>query len=313
MEGVVASTDDEEQIKWFDAMDALLVTASSLPLMWSRIGHATNFVVKLATQCRHPDAQWICSLFPVPDYDIVHTTWQDVMEAQGDDPRALSYLWATTLNPRLLERAAELGYAPAQAAFSSKRDVPAGSGFLWAERAAAQGDRRGMYLLAGRYMFGAGCKKDDVKAAALYQRAGELGDMKAVVRYGEVSFGELDWRRYRVWAAVFRRRFIFPEMLRGLRKLLPLFKAGLHGRILFEAAPDVRAAVCGGLMSYADDAKFEAIFSVYEACRARAREGVKWWSLAARRLPVVKDIRVKIAKILWEEAWGWNEKTEQTA
>jgi TPR repeat protein len=87
------------------------------------------------------------------------------MEAQGDDPRALSYLWATTLNPRFLERAAELGYAPAQAAFSTK--CGAAGGVMWAERAVAQGDRRGMYLLAERYMFGAGCEKDAVKGAAL--------------------------------------------------------------------------------------------------------------------------------------------------
>jgi hypothetical protein len=81
MEGVAPPTDDEEQIKWFDAMDALLVTASSRPLMWTRVGRATDFVVKLATQCRHPDALWFSSLFPVPaEFDVVHTTWQDVMD-----------------------------------------------------------------------------------------------------------------------------------------------------------------------------------------------------------------------------------------
>jgi hypothetical protein len=39
----------------------------------------------------------------------------------------------------------------------------------------------------------------------------------------------------------------------------------------------------------------------------RAREAIKCWSMAGRRVGVVKDMRVMISKMAWEEAWRWGQ------
>ncbi len=65
------------------------------------------------------------------------------MAEQGEDPRALFIRSRWANDKALKQRAAEMGYAPAQADWA--HDCPvAAEQVLWAEKAVAHGDRHGI-------------------------------------------------------------------------------------------------------------------------------------------------------------------------
>jgi hypothetical protein len=156
--------------------------------------------MRLARKCQHPDAVWFSSLFPA-GVAVTDRRVAEVMREQGDDPRALLLLWKakqrlyrrevmasrdaviTAPTNELLLRAAEMGYAPAQAdaAHEFFRE-PGGEGFRWAQRATAAGDHRGMFMLGHCYYEGHGCAKDGAKALELFRDAAILGDSMRSMR-----------------------------------------------------------------------------------------------------------------------------------
>jgi hypothetical protein len=71
--------DNEEQLKWWDVIDALGVA-------WDVV-HVKE-AVEMARECRHPEAQWVASLFPV-DEAVTVPRFQEVMREQGEDARAM--------------------------------------------------------------------------------------------------------------------------------------------------------------------------------------------------------------------------------
>jgi hypothetical protein len=102
-----------------------------------------------------------------------------VMEAQGEDPRAL-YLRDTRLdveNGALLRRAAEMGFAPAQYALGSQRSRRRYflEGTEWLEKAAAQGYRVALFSKACSMLRQEGIER----ALPLLQMAAALHDPNA--------------------------------------------------------------------------------------------------------------------------------------
>ncbi len=88
-------------------------------------------------------------------------------------------------------------YAPAQA--DLVQFLQDEEKFVWAERAAAQGNRAGVVELAGMYLKGEHCEKDVAKAIALFKEAAEWKSSEAMYMYGKLAFGKRDWERYRFW------------------------------------------------------------------------------------------------------------------
>jgi hypothetical protein len=188
--------DSDEHNKWRNALDAMSYRGFERGL-------------QLARKCHHPDAEWFSSFFPagvpVTDEDVV-----DAMREQGNDPRAL-FLFGMAqgriFNERderarteeidspsneLLFRAADMGYAPAQADASlactgSLQKLE--QGYRWAKSSAALGDHRGMAMLAQYLSLGRGCDRDKVAAMDLYEKAARLGDSSAQYTYGRKGFG----------------------------------------------------------------------------------------------------------------------------
>jgi hypothetical protein len=109
-EGASSAVDVAEQIKWFDVLDALGNRRGKID--------ATN-ELRMVRECRHPDALWLASLLP-SDVTLSCERLHEVMVAQGEDPRAVCVSWLIgMLDDRVsLQRAAETGYAPAQAQLS---------------------------------------------------------------------------------------------------------------------------------------------------------------------------------------------------
>jgi hypothetical protein len=174
-----AVVDRTELIKWWDAKDVLLGR-------WLEADVEKG--LKMARECRHPDAQWLASLF-LEGVAWTHQQMAEVMREQGDDPRAL-YLFLLLSRTMQLEheslwRSAEMGYAPAQAALSiclsgENRDNEC---LFWARRAEAQGDREGMFRLGLCYGRGTGCAQDTGKSIALFKEAATLGCPPAMVTH----------------------------------------------------------------------------------------------------------------------------------
>ncbi len=184
-----AAQDRAELVKWWDILDA-------------HSEDTCQNTVRRARENRHPDAVWLASLFPG---DISELGWRQVravLEAQGSDARAL-FLVAPLEAAGALWRAAELGYAPAQAAMALE-DVSRMAKFEWAEKAAAQGDRLGLRLLGEFLRDGVGCARDEAKSVAALTEAAELGDGNAQFVLG-CDLAPRDWRRYRWWGPVGRQ------------------------------------------------------------------------------------------------------------
>jgi TPR repeat protein len=305
--------DSDEQIKWRNTLDAVALEGLEEAML-------------LARACNHPDAVWFCSLFPagvpVTDRDMV-----DVMRQHGDDPRALLLLWKAEhvieLLPHsnaLLLRAAEMGYAPAQADAALELFLePGGEGFRWAERAAAAGDRRGMFALAQHLSEGRGCESDGGKAFELYRDAARSGDACAQFAYGRRGFELLDWERYH-WYALAARAGNSDAViaLTDATVLIPLFESGELARILHIVGPVFRAHVTNRVsfrLCVGDSflEQYQRVIALYDAMAERAKEAMRCWSVIGRRVGLVKDVRVMIAKMLWEEAWQWSEDKKGAA
>ncbi len=300
-----------ELIKWWDALESIC---------WSDFEEA----LAMARECRHPDAQWLASLFPV--CIAVRRTRKRVLEvlaAQGEDGRALFLAWifgADTLN-----RAAQLSYPPAQTHYGRRKSTnDPFCAFAWWQEAASQGDRAAMKLLGDCYYNGRGCKpkrRHIPMAIALYKEAAELGYIHAQKSYGTVAFGAHDWERYYWWAKALQRLeargFKNYDFVEGLCELLLSFENGECGRIVFAVAPTLRVCLGDNEESMFEVTyrptqieKLRRVIKWYEVILDRARRAMDCWSVVGRRLHLARDVRAVIAKIAWEEAWQWGEKRE---
>jgi hypothetical protein len=137
--------DKADLIRWWDALDQLAGSYSptNIPLG-----------LRLARRCQHPDAQWLSSLFPDSDSAVTKDEMLRVMQGQGEDLRAMhirgSLLRCDDFAKDLLQRAAELGYAPAQAAMAAPGAKSLFSGRSGRRRRATEEDCCGLGNVCGK-------------------------------------------------------------------------------------------------------------------------------------------------------------------
>ncbi len=139
--------------------------------------------------CKHEDAKWLASLFTdgVPETSEEART---MFLEQSRDARAMYFSGCLggRMDPEnfnLVEKAAHLGYGPAQAFLAG---WSCSERFEWAQKAAAQQDRDGLLLLASCYFGGIhACQKDVSKALLLYREAAELENPMAQWDYGQLA------------------------------------------------------------------------------------------------------------------------------
>jgi hypothetical protein len=301
MESVEEPCDRAELIKWMRALD----------VMDARSDTEIKRALQMARECRHPDAQWLMAL--LPDYDVRATRQPmlDVLEAHRDDPRALHLAWKIgyTSSHDSLRRAAEMGYAPAEADMCTITTGP--EGFTWSERAAAKKNRRGMYMLACSLRQGNLCEKDEARAMELFKESAELEYPLSLVMCGKVGFYDYEWERYVFLARAALAGWASPFCY-GVESLLPSFENGASSRILHTVAPYIRKNIdVEKKLVFGDDSfddripLFLRVVELHEAMLRRAKEAVVCLGLVTLRLGVVKDVRVMIGKMAWEDAWRW--------
>jgi TPR repeat protein len=293
-----------DEVKWWDALETAIGTCAKQELEKG---------LQLIRECRHPDAQWMAALLPPPGTPMTKALVQEAMRKQGDDPRALYLLYMfgtkfTNIDAR--KRAAAMGYAPAQAICAPFADSEAES-FSLAEKAAAQGDRSGLYRLGELLLNGSGCTADRARALEVLKRAATLGHERAQIRYGELAFADENWERH-YWLGIAARRGLGNSFFSAMLRFLPSFENIEHGRILHTMATVLLGGIDEVRDMRLDEAEvkeaIERVLELHDAMLERARRAVDCWSMAAQRRGVVKDMRVVIAKMAWEEPWRWGEK-----
>ena len=298
--------DREELIKWHDVLDSMARRYENGPVDW----------VKRARECRHPTAVWFSSLFPAGDAPVTKDQVVAAVAGIEDDPRALfirirvadRYSFAPQM---LLRRAAELGYAPAQA-YLAYQLMGTEEGLVLAERAAAQGDRMGMFILAQCCLKGEGCLKDEVRGRWLLREAAELRQPEAMYELSKTLPEGPE--RYRLLGLAAARGHeeaaLWLQMAAGAHcekirepqsaMLVFLVSQACEGHV------DVISGTVFGSAMMADDCK-----GIQLACERHrewsgcAKRAVECWIAVGRRLGVVRDVRQLIARLVWAEPWAW--------
>jgi hypothetical protein len=272
-----------ESIKWQDAQDELM----------RRPTPDIDRGLRIARDCRHPDA----SLFPA-GVSVTGEDMKRVMRAQGDDVRAL-FLRG---DGAACARAAELGYAPAQA-YRAWWALDAKSVEL-AQRAASQSHRVGLTALGCSLLGGEGCAKNPEQAMVLLRAAADLEHAFALFWCSYIARGKTSEKHF--W---FGRLDYRPLYAREVFELVPLFEKGEHCRLLQIAARMFRKVIryteTGDPIVTHSLPKIRRVIQLHESMVERVITAIDCWSVVARRIGVVKDIRVVIGKIVWDEAWAW--------
>ena len=300
-----------ELFKWLDVRDTLLGANERKQDIAAALA--------LARDCKHPDAEWLASIFEGKDV----STEEDVREVFlccENDACALCFAWWLAEDRwsdlTLLRRASEMGNAFAcsrlcnQVLYINKEEA-----FRLAQLAANQHERDGLFLLGRCFHDGRGCEQDLNLAKENFLIAAELGDVFAAVDYGCLR-GESDPARWIWWERAALRGWANPfldffskqvkEFFSGSGTAAVVFLIGraLKGNIDMEKKEMFGASY--NFDSWIGPSK-QAV-SFYDSQIKSARLAVDAWTLVSTRLLMIKDMRICIGKMIWEGRFEANYK-----
>ena len=289
-----------ELFKWLDVRDTLLGQNYK--------EQGIEKALRLARDCKHPDAVWLTSIFEGTNVSTIDEA-SNVFLLHENDARALSLSWQ--LKDRregdlsLLRRAAEMGCAFACATLCGELfyDMEE-EAFLLAKRAAVQHERDGFNVLGWSYRNGRA--RDVNLAKENYLIASELGHIMAANNYA-LMLRLTDSDRW-LWlsrAAVHGQPYYFigsfAEQVHqfnssGSGSSYALFCIGwaLKGRINLE-----KKELFGRGHPFFDFVVGPAnqAVSFYESQVKAAHLAVFTWTHIGIRNRIVKDLRVLIGKM----------------
>ncbi len=271
----------------------------------------------LARDCKHPDAEWLTSIFEGKDVSTKEEA-KEVFLLSQDDARAICFAWCLTDDREedlsRLRRAAEMGNAFACSTLcrecweESKEEA-----FRLAQLATSQHERDG-FDWAGYFFFkGVGCEKNLKFGKENLLIAAELGHIFSADFISDM-FDKSDPARW-IWlgrAALRGSPFSFlnsfseqvEEYLTGSENAVIVFLIGLalKGNI------DVEKKQIFGkkydFESWIGPANKAASF--YSSQIYCARLAVDTWALVGTRLHLIKDMRIYIGKLIWEARFEAN-------
>jgi len=296
-------TTNRQDLLWYRVRDTLLGRNS--------VQQSIELALELSATCKHPDAVWLTQLFVGKCVSSKEDARAVLLEEGKCDIQAMSFaaLIEFPWSPDVLrlQRAATAGHAFAQAWCAGQAIHPT-ERFKFASQAVQQYERDGFYELGHCYQFAIGCSQDLVKAKENFMVASKLGHVKAMVSCGHI-LDSLDPQRF-FYLGLAAARGCTEPFLSELRDQLNVFESSsayssssmfaigkaLSGHVcvekkeLFgERVP--RALVVGGKRAV----KF------YSVQWRISRQIVDTWTLVGLRNGVVKDIRIQIGKIIWED------------
>jgi hypothetical protein len=307
-----------ELVKWLDALEHTMTAVLSEERM--SLSGALNKTLRLARQCRHPDAVWLTSLFPEDGVRVTRDDFMQELSTQEDDPRAVFFRCALCMghDPGRqggLRRAAKAAYAPAlrfraellrrkaerEGREEGERKMLRRKAARAMGHAARAGDRDAMFVHAAAWLK---MGPANLKAVAQLHEAANLGQLDAML----VVAGVDPKLHMQERVSIFKRALScdFPKVSRKIGER-------------FERKPTLVLAfalggACHGMLE-SEQANFfgEPIFppslrdaeKVFLSACEKAAAAVECWIGVARRLGVVRDLRRVIAKLLWRDRHTW--------
>lgn len=295
-----------ELFKWLDVRDDTL-----------SYEHGITKAVALARNCKHPDAEWLVSVFEGKDVST-EAEVKKVLLSHQTDARSLCFAWFLSDDREkdlpLLRRAAEMGNAFACSTLC--REVKKENGeeaFRLAQLAAAQRERDGFFELGSCFYRGVGCDRNLNMAKENLLVAAELGHVEAGSWLSNI-LDECDPARM-IWSVKVALRGIPNSFLDSFANQVEQFFSGsgnssivflighaLKGNIDMEKQLIFgRPFVFDSLLGPANQA-----VSFYDSQIKSARLAVDTWTLVATQLHLIKDMRIYIGKMIWEARFEAN-------
>lgn len=211
--------------------------------------------MQLAETCEHPEAQWLCgkSEVHVKGHQIYFASKINFTQERIEDE----------FDKKCIEQSALLDHPFGNVCFSMLCSIQRNSllKFEHAEKAALQGDRDGMFCLAGCYYRGYGCVMDESKAIDLFYMSAKLGNIHAMLSLGSL-LKPVDDASGSYWIG---KAFYYSVV-----KDPDLYKYYEYRRYYMHQ------------------------LNMY-------RKMVDTWTLVGMRCNVVKDVRIMIARKIWKQ------------
>ncbi len=299
-----------ELFKWLDVRDTLLgrnfkkqdVTAA----------------LTLARDCKHPDAEWLTSIFEGRDVSTEEGA-RKVFQNCENDARALCFAWFMTEDREddltLLRRSSEMGNAFARSTLCRQVwDENQVESFRLGQLAAAQHERDGLFGLGYALCEGIGCEKDLNLAKEIFFVAAELGHVWAAAEFGDM-LGEFDPFRWLWWGRASLRGLPLPFLSSFSKQVKQFFFSGsgnatvvfLIGRALKGNIDMEKKGIFGNTNNFDSviGRAYQAV-SFYFSQIKYARLAVDTWTLVSTRLHLIKDMRIYIGKMIWEARFEAN-------
>ncbi len=298
-----------ELFKWLDVRDTLLGQNCK--------EQDITAALALARDCKHPDAEWLTSIFEGKDVST-----RNVFLSFENDTRALCFAWYLSYNRpsdlALLRRASEMRYAFACSTLIDQ--VLRGNeeeGFRLAQVAASQHERDGFYWLGCCFRDGMiGCEKDFNLAKQNLLIAAQLGHLRAADAYGHL-LGEFDPACW-IWlerAALGGWPVYFLELFS--KQVEEFFSGSGNGTVVFVIGRALKGNIDTEKQEIFESRWFVFDFLIGPANQAvlfyssqikAARLAVDTWTRVATRLHLIKDMRIYIGKMIWEARFEANYK-----
>ncbi len=310
-----------ELLKWLDVRDTFLGENEKK----QNITKALN----LAQHCKHPSAVWLTSIFDGKEVSTKEEARKVFLLYQ--DARSLCFAWWLSDDQEadlpLLDRASEMGYAFASSSlfwelWCGGRGDDLEKAIRLADFAASLFERDGLFAL-GRCTTECPCP-DDINpddyhflAKESLLLAAELGHIDAALKYTDL-LGMSDPACW-IWfsrAAMCGSPIMFlnffseqvEAFLSGSGSATIVFLIGrtLKGNIEMEKKEICRTSF---KFPYIINTAIQAV-SFYEHQVQCARLAVDTWTLVSIRLHLIKDLRILIGKMIWEERFEANYKND---
>ena len=261
----------------------------------------------LALSCQHPDALWLTEAFAGKDVSKKEDAKRVFSPLGQNDARALCFAWKLGDRRDLtsVRRSAELGFAFAQALMAGRTEGE--KRFMFAQLAAAQGERDSFFFLGYCFFHGQGCEKNLELAEENFLLASELGDVWAMVTLGNV-LEDSDPQRWR-WlgrAAALGDRSSFLSCFAG--QVEPFNSGSGSAVVMFAIGRALQGHVNEEARTiFGGDYKFDSrigpakqAIAFYEAQIQATKAAMHAWTQVGVKWKVVKDVRKLIAKLIWD-------------
>jgi hypothetical protein len=272
----------------------------------SSVSRNIPLALELASCCQHPDARWLTKVCAGKEVRTKEDA-KRVFSALGqNDARALCFAWLCGGGDlAVLHQAADLGFGFAQSSIAGR--TCGEEKYKFAQMAASQCERDGLFVLGLCFYDGEGCEQDLDKAKKNFLLAGQLGHVWAMRLLGKL-LDESDPQRWLWWgraAALGKGRFLLSKFANQLES----FNAGSGsaavifsiGRALQGHVNEEARTICNIFDKF--DLRIgpaKQAIAFYEAQIKATKDAMRAWTQVGIKLKVVKDVRKLIAKLIWD-------------